>query len=132
VRRETFASVVSQRGGEAGGSLLRVVPERVASGPGKAGAGQYCQMAQVRRAWRKEVREEPVFTSLKAATSVSWRLECAQKARRREEATARSTPARSEITPVACSIRMRLVSAADRYRARPRTAVLPVVEALLA
>jgi hypothetical protein len=45
-----------------------VAPGRVASGPDKAGAGRYCQMAWVRRAWRKGVREEPTFTSLKSWT----------------------------------------------------------------
>ncbi len=50
---------LSQQGGGAEGSLIRVAPVRVASGPDKAGAGQYCQMAGARRAWRKGVREEP-------------------------------------------------------------------------
>ena len=59
---------LSQQGGGAGGSLTRVTPGRVASGPDKAGTCQYCQMVRVRRAGWKGVRKEPVFTSLKART----------------------------------------------------------------
>ena len=47
--------ILSQQVGEAGGSLIRVVTERVASGPDKVGACQHCQMVRVRRAgWGKE------------------------------------------------------------------------------
>ena len=59
---------LSQQGGGAGGSLTRVTPARVASGPDKAGTCQYCQMVRVRRAGWKGVRKESAFTSLKART----------------------------------------------------------------
>src|SRR5262249_58834968 len=59
---------LSQQGGEAEGSLPGVVLGRVASGPDKAGTFQHGQTARARRAWRKGVREEPAFTSLKART----------------------------------------------------------------
>ena len=59
-RWETFAAVLSQQGGEAGGSLIRVVPGRAGAALTKPGRIQYCQMGRVRRAWRKGVREEPV------------------------------------------------------------------------
>jgi hypothetical protein len=49
-----------------------VVPGWVASGPDKAGVGQYCQVAWVRRAWRKGVRKEPAFTSLKLGPAQIW------------------------------------------------------------
>ena len=54
--------------------------ERVASGPDKAGMGQYCQMAQVRRAWRKGVREEPAFTSPKPGPAQIWRIRGRERA----------------------------------------------------
>lgn len=66
--------ILSQQVGEAGGSLIRVVTERVASGPDKVGACQHCQMVRVRRAGWKGVREEPVFTSLKAGSARIWRI----------------------------------------------------------
>jgi hypothetical protein len=55
----------SQRPGEAGGSLIREAPGRVASSPDNDGTGQYFQMVRVRLARRKGVREEPVLKPLK-------------------------------------------------------------------
>src|SRR6266480_2445630 len=55
---------LSQQGGEAGGSLIREAPGRVGAAPDKAGTRQYCQMARVRRAWRRGVREEPALLRL--------------------------------------------------------------------
>jgi len=45
---------------------------RVASGPDKAGTGQYCQMAWAWRAGWKGVRKEPAFTSLKLGPAQIW------------------------------------------------------------
>src|SRR5262249_36755283 len=56
----TFAAGLSRQGGEAEGSLIRVVPGRAGAALTKPGRIQYCQMGRVRRAWRKGVREEPV------------------------------------------------------------------------
>ncbi len=64
--------ILSQQGGEAGGSPIRVMPVRVASGPDKVGTCQHCQMVRVRRARWKGVREEPAFTSLKAGSARTW------------------------------------------------------------
>lgn len=50
------------------------VPGRVASGPDKAMACRYCQMARVWRAWRKGIREEPTYTPLKDAPGRTWRI----------------------------------------------------------
>jgi hypothetical protein len=44
-----FAAVLSQQDGEAGGSLTREVPGKVASGPDKAGTCQHHQMVRVRQ-----------------------------------------------------------------------------------
>ena len=60
--------ILSQQGGEAGGSPIRVMPVRAASGPDKAGTCQHCQMARVRRAGWKGVRKEPAYTFLKVRT----------------------------------------------------------------
>jgi hypothetical protein len=62
-RLNTATVRLSQQVGVAEGSLIRVVPGRVGSGPDKAGTGQYCQMAWVRRARRRGVREEPASIS---------------------------------------------------------------------
>ena len=59
---------LSQQGGGAGGSPIRVTTGRVASGPDKAGTCQHCQMARVRRAGWKGVRKEPAYTFLKVRT----------------------------------------------------------------
>jgi hypothetical protein len=56
------ASVLSQQGGEAGGSLIRVAPGRAGAALTKPGRVQHCQMGRARRAWRRGVREEPAFT----------------------------------------------------------------------
>jgi hypothetical protein len=41
--------ILSQQDGEAGGSPIRVMTVRVASGPDKVGTCQHCQMVRVRR-----------------------------------------------------------------------------------
>lgn len=60
-RWKTFAVVLSQQHDEAGGSLNRETPVRVASSPDNAGTGQYYRMVRVRQARREGVREEPVL-----------------------------------------------------------------------
>ena len=64
VRRwKASAASPSQRAGEAGGSLTRETGEG-GSSPDNAGTGQHRQMARVRQARRKGVREEPASERL--------------------------------------------------------------------
>ena len=55
------AVVLSQQHDEAGGSLNREAPVRVASSPDNAGTDRYYRMVRVRQARQEGVREEPVF-----------------------------------------------------------------------
>jgi hypothetical protein len=61
--------VLSQQHDEAGGSLSRETPVRVASSPDNAGTGQYYRMVRVRQARQEGVREEPALTLLKSPAS---------------------------------------------------------------
>lgn len=49
----------SQRPDEAGGSLIRETPVRVASSPDNDGTVRHCQTDRVRQARREGAREEP-------------------------------------------------------------------------
>jgi hypothetical protein len=66
---KTFAVVLSQQRDEAGGSLIRETPVRVASSPDNAGTDQHYRMVRVRQARQDGVREEPVLTLLKSPAS---------------------------------------------------------------
>lgn len=61
--------MLSQQYDEAGGSLIRETPVRVASSPDNAGTGQHHRMVWVRQARQEGVREEPVLTLLKSPAS---------------------------------------------------------------
>ena len=74
-RWETVAVGPSQQVGEAGGSLIREMPGRVGAAPTKPGRVRHCQMARVRRAGWRGVREEPA--SLRPSTlspARTWRI----------------------------------------------------------
>ncbi len=68
-RWKTCAVVLSQQHSEAGGSLIRETPVRVASSPDNAGTGQHYRMVRVRQARQDGVREEPVLKLLKSPAS---------------------------------------------------------------
>ena len=46
----------------------------MASGPDKAMTCWYCQTTRVWRAWRKGIREKPMFTPLNDAPARTWRI----------------------------------------------------------
>ena len=67
-RWKTCTAVLSQHS-EAGGSLIRETPGRVASSPDNDGTDQHDRMVWVRQARGEGVREEPVLTPLKSPAS---------------------------------------------------------------
>src|SRR3954466_1484323 len=61
-RWKTFIAALSQQCSEAGGSLIRETPGRVASSPDNDGTGQNYRMVRVRQARREGVREKPALS----------------------------------------------------------------------
>jgi hypothetical protein len=68
-RWKTCTAVLSQQHSEAGGSLIRETPGRVASSPDNDGTDRHYRMVWVRQARGEGVREEPVLTPLKSPAS---------------------------------------------------------------
>ena len=60
-RCKTATAALSQQDGEAGGSLIRETPGRVASSPDNDGTCQHYRMVRARQARREGGREEPAF-----------------------------------------------------------------------